>query len=157
VVTPATNTPDLTVLTNAIQQGLLFYMGADDNLDAGEHDGASGLNGTDRAINGPSDGGAIPLGVAGGPAADTPPLANPTPPLFAAFGGCADGVCLDLSPGRQQLYQGNATSTTSRDVANYDGKTWDPPDCSSGSQKEEQACHDANHADMNAFRDSEAH
>ena len=34
-------------------RGAQVYFGADDNLDAGEHDGASGMG------NGPSDGGAI--------------------------------------------------------------------------------------------------
>src|SRR5205807_10650117 len=33
------------------------YLGADDNLDSGEHDGVDGQYGTARSVNGPSDGG----------------------------------------------------------------------------------------------------
>ena len=39
--------------------GVNIYMGADDNLDAGEHDGVDGTDGTTGSINGPSDGGAV--------------------------------------------------------------------------------------------------
>ena len=38
--------PDVQGLANAVQAGLNTYFGADDNLDAGEHDGVDGNYGT---------------------------------------------------------------------------------------------------------------
>src|SRR5438132_11327560 len=77
--TPAGMSTDGSVLTNAVQNGLTYYMGADDNLDAGEHDGVDGNYGTDGAENGPSDGGAVTIHVSPSQAGTTPDQTNPVP------------------------------------------------------------------------------
>jgi hypothetical protein len=156
-VTPSNGTPDAQALAAGVAKGLLVYLGADDNLDAGEHDGVSLLNGTDTSVNGPSDGGAVQLSTTPGAAGTTPSLIDPLPILSAAFGACADGICFDTGTRRQTLYNGNPDTNDSRDVANYDGKQWDPYTCSSGSQNDERQCHDANHTDMNDYRNGEKH
>ena len=56
-VTPDTGSQS--TLDQIATHGLLLYFGANDGLDNGEHDGFSGNNNTDGALNGPSDGGAI--------------------------------------------------------------------------------------------------
>jgi hypothetical protein len=43
----------------ALVTGTSIYLGADDNLDTGEHDGVNGQDGTANSVNGPSDGGAL--------------------------------------------------------------------------------------------------
>jgi hypothetical protein len=58
---------------------------------------------------------------------------------------------------RQALYHGTNDGNSTRDVANYGTKQFDPAQCSSGSQPEEQACAAPGHPDMNAWRNSEAH
>jgi len=59
----------------ALLTGSQLYLGADDNLDVGEHDGANGQYGTSKAVNGPSDGGNISVttGIQG-----TRPRGSPT-------------------------------------------------------------------------------
>jgi len=134
-------TPNLAAVLPSIMGGLNFYLGADDNLDAGEHDGAAGVgknhrpDGSAGAANGPSDGGAV-TGHVTPQAASTPPsLANPLPVAGASEGFCADGYCQDVTSQRHTLYQGGKRG--SRDAANYDGKRWDPYNCSSGDVKSE--------------------
>ena len=96
-----------------------MYFGADDNLDQGEHDGASGIG------NGPSDGGAIRFvidpaslqaWVDAGMAGDTTYLqTHPIPLVSFGTGECADGVCFSVHdraagrlPGRRR---GGRTAT----------------------------------------------
>jgi hypothetical protein len=135
------NAPHRTgTIANVTAHGLDMSFGADDNLDAGEHDGVDGRpeTGTDGVQNGPSDGGAVHVFVHPQSATVTPTAYNPVPVAGASFGSCADGVCEDATTYRHTVYKGGASG--SRSVADYDGKTWDPFDCSSASLKEEKAC-----------------
>ena len=144
-------------LPSLASDGLEFYMGADDNLDAGEHDGVDGKNGTGESANGPSDGGAVRAHVRPQAATTTPSATDPVPVVGAGEGFCADGICQDVTTYQQALYQGNPDGDSSRDVANYDGKQFDPYDCSSGSPEEEKACKTKDHGSMNSWRNAEAH
>ena len=113
--------------------GLRVYFGADDNLDTGEHDSSSLIG------DGPSDGGAVVFNVS--PAAleawvaalqagDFPYLlTHPVPLVDAGVGSCADGICESVQTQQRVAYQGSATDGRSRDVANYEGKQWDPETC----------------------------
>jgi len=116
-------------------QGARLYFGADDNLDGGEHDGASGMG------NGPSDGGAIHVGIdpasleawidhAGDPAYLQ---SNPIPLVSFAMGECADGICSSITTERRVAYQGG-DEDSQRDAADYQGVRWDPEDCAGPSQ-----------------------
>jgi hypothetical protein len=131
-----------------------IYLGADDNLDAGEHDGVNptGHGGRDRAVaNGPSDGGALqvnlhPRGAATTPASLTQNV-QPTSahdPLRAAdagAGACADGACAGADTTRRRLYQGGCR--TCHDQAVYDDQhttDWRSPDCNAGSTANQDRC-----------------
>ena len=157
--TPALGTPDVAGLANAVQAGLYTYLGADDNLDAGEHDGVDGKNGTSKMYNGPSDGGAITTHVSPNQATTAPSLTNPVPVAGASEGSCADNVCEEVTTQQQSVYQGGQKGT-SRNVYDYSGKHWDPYNCSSGSPQDEQQCDDPNTAGttetMNTYRQQEA-
>ncbi len=153
---PSTAPDPAATADNISSNGLEVYMGADDNLDAGEHDGVDNqpATGTEGIANGPSDGGAVHAHAR--PAADpTPSASNPVPVAGASFGSCADGICEEVTTYRHAVYQGGDTSK-SRDVANYEGKSWDPYGCSSGSLSDEQACFDGTHPHgMNDYRNAE--
>jgi hypothetical protein len=133
--------PNLATAVPSIMGGLTTYMGADDNLDAGEHDGVAGVgadgkpDGSIAAANGPSDGGAVTAHVSPSAASTLPDLTNPLPIAGASEGFCADGYCQEITTRQQDVYHGGGTG--SRDVANYGGKKWDPYNCSSGSEKDE--------------------
>jgi hypothetical protein len=132
-----TGTPALDQLIAAAKSGGKIYMGFDDNLDAGEHDGVSGKNGTKGSANGPSDGGAITAHLTPANATVAPTAANPVPLAGGALGFCADGICVEVTTARQEVYRGCTPTagkqcTKSRDVYNYQGKQWDPYNCSSG-------------------------
>jgi len=109
------------------------YFGADDNLDSGEHDGSEQIG------NGPSDGGAIQGNVAPLSAVDwvTHALAadqgylltHPLPAADAGAGGCADGICVSVQTQRRVAYKAGGKHPKTRNVADYDGHTWDPPEC----------------------------
>jgi hypothetical protein len=144
-------------LSKLLLGGADIYLGADDNLDAGEHDGASGHNGTNQVQDGPSDGGAIVAHTSPDHVTDTPTLANPLAAAGAAFGACADGICFEAATFRQSLYEGTKHGDSSRNVADYDGKAWDPYTCSSGSPADENECHDADHKNMNDYKAGERH
>jgi hypothetical protein len=116
------------------QSGQLHeYFGADDNLDSGEHDESPQVG------NGPSDGGAVvanvdPLSamqwlttVLGGDRSYL--LTHPLPGADAGFGGCADGLCFSVQTQRRIAYRAGGKNPKTRDAANYDGHTWDPPAC----------------------------
>ena len=139
-----------------LSNGLTLYLGADDNLDAGEHDGVNGCtaphdpttgqptgpcvaDGSSGSANGPSDGGAVALYFYPF-ASPTPSLTNPVPVAGAGEGFCADGYCQDVTTHQQAVYHGGQNGR-SRDVANYGGKQWDPYNCASGDQTGEgQGC-----------------
>jgi hypothetical protein len=151
-LTPAFGAPDVQGLANAVQAGLTTYFGADDNLDAGEHDGVDGNYGTANSVNGPSDGGAITTHVSPSQATTAPSLSNPVPVAGASEGFCADNLCQEATTQRQTLYNGGKNGR-SRDAANYEGKAWDPKPCSSGSAADEQQCGPGG---MDAWRNAEA-
>lgn len=112
--------------------GVRVYLGADDNLDSGEHDSSSKIG------DGPSDGGAVVFDVAPDSlgvwldaltSGDTAYVfTHPVPLVDAGFGSCADGVCESVQTQQRTAYQGD-NKKASRDVANYDGKQWDPESC----------------------------
>jgi hypothetical protein len=167
-VRPGTPSPAAASLLSGGQ----VYFGADDNLDVGEHDGADGQYGTSKSVNGPSDGGNLEvnwhptqtaswladlmvLAHGGSPA---PIAENPVPVADAGGGGCADGTCIGLYTARRSIYQGGGAggSGSSRDAYNYQGKTWDPYDCSSGDPQSEQACITEGGHTMDWYRQQEA-
>lgn len=126
--------------------GAQVYFGADDNLDAGEHDASPEWQ------NGPSDGGGVHAGAtpdllfawldglmaaAGG---DPSYLLTHPVPVDAGYGACADGTCASVQTNRRVVFQGG--SPGSRDAANYSGASWDPATCSSSDQASQspQSC-----------------
>jgi hypothetical protein len=123
-----------------IPTSLHLYMGADDNLDFGEHDASSQAN--NGAGNGPSDGGALVVDI--NPTAAPAWVATlrslqkgailsaPVPGADTGAGACADGFCIALTSQRHLAWSGLNTTAKPRDVANYAGVTWDPYNCSSG-------------------------
>jgi hypothetical protein len=153
--------------------GSQLYLGADDNLDVGEHDGVDGQYGTSKAANGPSDGGDVEvnwhpgqtatwladlmvLAHGGSPA---PVAENPVPVADAGGGSCADGICWGAYTAQRSLYQGGGGTngkSSSRDVYNYQGKTFGPYDCNSGSPQNEKACVTEGHHTMDWYRQQEA-
>lgn len=112
--------------------GVGAYFGADDNLDGGEHDSSSQVN------KGPSDGGGMQYNVsftsfgawlnAIAHADRSYLLTHPLPFVDAGIGECADGICTSVQTQRRVIMQGG-DKTKHRDVANYDGKQWDPESC----------------------------
>jgi hypothetical protein len=120
--------------------GAKLYFGADDNLDNGEHDSSPQIS------NGPSDGGAIQVNVipasvdawmtavANGDAAYL--LTHPLPLVDAGTGACADGICFAASSQRRVAFVGG-DKKSERDVANYEGKEWDPESCGGPSDSAE--------------------
>jgi len=115
--------------------GLRLYMGADDNLDAGEHDSSETM------ANGPSDGGAVVLNLnpaslmswmafamLAGNGNPGKLLVHPLPIVDGGFGACADGFCVAVQTTRRdRAYVGG--TPTYRPVADYTGHAWDPPTC----------------------------
>jgi hypothetical protein len=161
--------------------GLLLYFGANDGLDNGEHDGFSGNNHTDGAINGPSDGGAIVLGVTPQYAGNAPTAANPEGLVDFSFGACADGICFGAATQRTTVYQGcNADSLKGKaakddkcakgtpqndDVFHNDtpASTKESPNCNGGGpNSSETACYvnqdgSANPNGANGYRQNTPH
>jgi hypothetical protein len=149
-VEPQTTTPDPTGLQAFLTNGFSVYFGQDDNSDAGEHDGVNPTTepNTLGSVNGPSDGGGTGVYVRPADAGNTPTASDPVPVAGAHLGFCADGLCLDTTTHQQTVYQGcspdngpaagqqdvqcSSSSSQSRDVANYQGKHFDPQNCSSG-------------------------
>ncbi len=109
------------------------YFGADDNLDNGEHDGSSYVQ------NGPSDGGGVQANLVPTTAADWVAhvlagdqgfvLTHPLPLADAGTGACADGICISVQTQRRVAYTAGSKKAETRDAANYDGHSWDPPEC----------------------------
>jgi hypothetical protein len=147
-----------------------LFFGSDDGLDSGEHDEPDGKHGTKTEQIGPSDGGAIvlrwhPLAFAtwlpkvlkGLGTGDFSTLGrNPVPFLSAGFGACADGICIAAGSRRTESLRGGGGGGKSRDVYNYDGKTFDPYNCSGESSKAEKQCHDATHKNEDSYLKGEA-
>jgi hypothetical protein len=152
-ITPDTGTGS--AIGDLLTQGLLVYVGADDNLDNGEHDGFTGNNNTAGSINGPSDGGAITLSVTPQNATNTPNGHNPEGVANASIGMCADGICSETTTQEQTVYQGcgaNPTVTPSGgcspqnandNVYNNDSpaSTQASKACNSGDVSSETACY----------------
>jgi hypothetical protein len=94
-----------------VRQGLLLYLGADDNLDAGEHDGlgpysdAAGQQ-NNGAHNGSSDGGAMTASVTPQNALNLPSQTNPEGLINDSLGFCADGICIEGTTQQQTVYNG---------------------------------------------------
>jgi hypothetical protein len=145
--TVSTGTPDGSIA--GLAQGARLYLGADDNLDTGEHDGVhrdcTGIpnctpepdTGSSNSANGPSDGGAITVNwhpgevatwlatLAANPGDPTPFLTNPVPVADAGFGSCADNICLGAYSRQTTLYQGCSTPPTTTPAKKPKKK--DPP------------------------------
>jgi hypothetical protein len=151
-VTPDSGTPDIAgLLSSFMTRGLMLNLNADDNLDAGEHDGTNGLTDplTDGSITGPSDGGASQVFVQPQNLAVTPTLTDLIPFAGGSLGFCADGNCIELTTRQQTIYEGCGANTgenvaddqcpsgaaKERDAADYTGKQWHPPNCNSGDTK----------------------
>jgi hypothetical protein len=113
--------------------GLHVYFGMNDNIDNGEHDSSNQVN------NGPSDGGGMQLNVVPMTVARWLKalqaqnrgyvLTHPLPGADAGTGFCADGFCFSAQSQRRTVYRGG-NHRKHHDVANYQGKRWDPYDCS---------------------------
>jgi len=107
-------------LDQIMSQGLIVYVGAFDNLDNGEHDGFSGLNNTDGAINGPSDGGGLLLSIE--PqwllAPGTPTASRPEGLANASEGECADSICAEATTQQQTVYYGCGATNPQNNNAN---------------------------------------
>lgn len=124
-VTPDTGTDN--ALSVILTQGLVVYLGAFDNLDNGEHDGFSGNNNTDGAINGPSDGGAMTVSVIAPEsifqylstlAQSSPSPTNPEGLANGSLGLCADSICTETTTQQQTVYYG------CDDSSNPETSTW---------------------------------
>ena len=137
---PVDPTPQVTTGTIDPTTGAFVYFGADDNLDEGEHDSSSAIG------DGPSDGGAIVLDVdpasadrwvAAFLAGDAQYLlTHPVPVVAAGTGACADGACASVQTQQRVAYQGG-DKKDHRDVADYEGKEWDPETCAGPSDGKE--------------------
>jgi len=143
-ITPDTGTDSK--LGDLMTKGLLVYLGADDNLDNGEHDGVTGapLTNTDEAIAGPSDGGAITLSLTPQNASRPPTGHNPEGLANASTGACADGICAEGTTQQQTVYHGCGPNGTGQKCAKGTPKsgnvyqngspasTAESPNCQSG-------------------------
>jgi hypothetical protein len=94
-----------------VDNGLIVYLGADDNLDNGEHDGVGPYSTKTQpynngAENGPSDGGAITLLLTPRGVTDVPSQTNPEGLANMSFGACADGICVEFTTEQQTVYHG---------------------------------------------------
>jgi hypothetical protein len=120
---------------NALQtiatQGLLVYVGSFDNLDNGEHDGFSGNNSTDGAINGPSDGGALILSLTPQNLMQQPSATNPEGLVNASEGECADSICAEVTTQQQAVYYGCVKDPNSPppEAAPTGGNDWKDVNC----------------------------
>src|SRR5205085_4300206 len=61
-------------------------------------------------------------------------LTHPLPAADAGVGFCADGICMSAQTQQRTIFQGG-NHKKHRDVANYNGKKWDPDNCSGPSDK----------------------
>jgi hypothetical protein len=94
-----------------VQNGLVLYLGADDNLDAGEHDGLGTYSDAagqpnNGAHNGSSDGGAMTLSLTPKGASAPFSLTDPEGLINDSVGFCADGICIEGTTQQQTVYNG---------------------------------------------------
>jgi hypothetical protein len=150
----SSGTPDGSALS--LLTGADLYLGADDNLDSGEHDGVTGKNHTAHSVNGPSDGGNVEVGwhplaasnwarlvvAALSDGSVSPWASNPVPVADGGGGACADGICVGAYSAQRTIYRGGGGSGPTRDAYTYGGKTWAPYNCNSGDNNSELACMD---------------
>ena len=117
-VTPDTGSQSQ--LNTIATRGLLLYIGANDGLDNGEHDGFSPTFA--GAQNSSSDGGAITLSLTPQSAGNMPTPTHPEGLANFSFGACADGICFGASTQQQSVYQGC-------DANNLSGKAEKADEC----------------------------
>jgi hypothetical protein len=91
--------------------GMLVYLGMDDNSDNGEHDGLGPYSirtqpWNSGAQNGPSDGGAIMLTLTPLSATNAPSPTHPEGAANGSTGFCADGICAGATTKQQTVYHG---------------------------------------------------
>jgi hypothetical protein len=179
VVQAGSGSPDAAALLT----GGEIYLGADDNLDTGEHDGINGQYDSLGSANGPSDGGSFSVdwqpqagvdeamgwqgivmtALTGQSLADLAPFAtDPFPFANAGGGACADGICFGVYSSQRTLYRGGGGGGAQRNAYDYSGKDFGPYDCNSGSPANEQACQTEPGSNgqtldgMDAYRQAEA-
>src|SRR5207245_813234 len=120
-VTPTVGSPDGSA--TSLLTDTSIYLGADDNLNTGEHDGADGMTHTANSQNGPSDGGAIVVNwhptdiltwLADTMANPLYLLTNPVPVADAGFGMCADGICTSTQTRQRTVYNGRTQNDGSQ-------------------------------------------
>jgi hypothetical protein len=131
-------------------------LGADDNLDTGEHDGVhrdcTGIpnctpepdTGSSHSANGPSDGGAVTINwhpaevatwlaaLAANPGSPTPFLTNPVPVADGGFGACADNTCLGVYSRQTTVYNGCSSTAT---TGTKKPKKKDPDPCANADEQ----------------------
>lgn len=155
--TPGAGLSQSSAAQHSITDGLgqeQVYLGADDNLDNGEHDS---VNPTDnhkkdaQVADGPSDGGAAqlnthPQGSLTEPTTwqdnvDPTDPHNPVRALDAGTGACADGLCAGADTSHRKDYQGGCTSCPDQSVYNDQYTTdWRSPDCNGQSTQNQNDC-----------------
>jgi hypothetical protein len=143
-VTPDTGSQQK--LDQIATQGMLFYLGANDGLDNGEHDGFSGNNDTDEVQNSSSDGGAIILSLTPQNAGNTPSATHPEGLANFSFGACADGICFGATTQQQTVYQGCSADGLSKKDAKEDK-------CSKGEAQNDDVFHNDTPASTKASPD----
>lgn len=99
-----------------LNNGVMLYLGADDNLDNGEHDGLGPYSNkiepnNQQDVNGPSDGGALIVTITPQNAANTPSASHPEGLANGSLGFCADGICIEATTVQQTVYNGCGTPT----------------------------------------------
>lgn len=139
------------------------YFGADDNLDNGEHDGFTGIDGpcgldpntgqpyqcgSGGAINGASDGGALLLSITPQAflASPTPSATNPEGLVNASEGECADSICAEATTQQQAVYYGcvqkpkdSSPEAAPKSKQNNGGNNWGDVTCTSGTPSSTKA------------------
>lgn len=98
-------------VTPIMENGLMLYLGSDDNLDNGEHDGVGPFSLANNqnnygSQNGASDGGALMILLTPQTATQTPTATHPNGLLNFSEGECADGICFGTTTQQQTVYQG---------------------------------------------------
>ncbi|HEX6394287.1 MAG TPA: hypothetical protein VFZ97_12665 [Acidimicrobiales bacterium] len=130
---PTVTTGTANAVGTVLTKGLVVYFGADDNLDNGEHDGYTGLEGpcydqysgttytchSAGAINGPSDGGGLlllldPMALM---APSAPTQTHPEGVANGSLGFCADSYCAEGTTQQQTVYYGCYDPSNPNDAA----------------------------------------
>jgi len=150
---PSIDTGTNQQLTDVLTQGLLVYFGLDDNTQDGEHDSYDGNDGTDGAVHGPTDEGAVILSIE--PqwlmSPGTPTLENPEGLVNASPAFCADNMCFETTTQQQTTYYGcydpnnadnaNWAASGNDQADNPDNNTADDQ-CASGTPESEPVYED---------------